>query len=157
MAPLVNQRSWPFELTVMGVTIADDMQNVSLANASSGFRLQPGIGEQLLLPNGLWSKLTTNTAGQYLYPREFVDAEIIRQTDTEQTVLVRAIPQDLKQKPVDDLAEIEYELTVRSDTPALLLTTRSRNVSETVQSIGTNYGWLGCPYYVTPEGQGGME
>jgi hypothetical protein len=153
MAPLTNTRTWPVEFAVMGITISEDQQAVSLANAESGFKVQPDISNQILLPNGMWSKLTTNMASKFLYPREFTNAQIISDTAEEKTVRIIAIPQDLDGNPVDDVCELEYELTVRADTPALLLTTRSINASDANQKTNPNYGWLGCPYYHTPEGK----
>ncbi len=153
LAPLSNSRTWPVSFTVMGITVSADKQTVSLANATHGFTLQPSIGNQLLLPNGLWSKLTTHTGKDYLYPREFADVKIIKDTPEEQTVLVTAICQNLDGKPTDDQAKLEYELTVRPDTPALLVTTRSINVAAGDLTIGPNWGWLGCPYYFTPAGK----
>ncbi len=153
MAPLSNSRTWPVEFAVMGITVSDDEQLVTLANAASGFRVKPDIGDQILLPNDAWSKLTTGIAGAYLYPREFTNVELIADTAEVKTVLITAVPQDLDREPVDGVCELEYELTIRPDTPALLLTTRSINISDADQRINPNYGWLGCPYYHTPEGR----
>ena len=152
MAPLRNSASWPVSFTVMGISVSEDKQTVSLANATSGFRLQPDISKQLLLPNGAWSKLTTHI-GAFLYPREFTDVQITTDTADEKTVLVTAIPQDLDGKPNEGNVKLEYELTVRRDTPALLVTTRSINISDKELGIGPNWGWLGCPYYFTSEGK----
>ncbi len=153
MAPLVNSRTWPVEFAVMGITVSDDRQSVTLANAASGFKVTPKIADQVLLPNGAWSKLTTNAGSEFLYPREFTGVEMIADSAEAKAVLITAIAQNLDGKPIDGLCELEYELTIRPDTPALLLTTRSRNVSNADQKIGPNYGWLGCPYYHTPAGK----
>lgn len=153
MAPLVNTRSWPVELAVMGITVSEDGQSVTLANAASGFKVTPEIANQVLLPNGAWSKLTTNIGSEFLYPREFTNIEKIADTPEAKTVLITATTQNLDAKPIDGLCELQYELTIRPDTPALLLTTRSMNASDADQKIGPNYGWLGCPYYHTPAGK----
>jgi hypothetical protein len=152
MAPLRNRASWPVSFTVMGISVSEDKQTVSLANATAGFRLQPDISKQLLLPNGAWSKLTTHI-GAFLYPREFTDVQITKDTEAEKTVLVTAICQDLDGKPNDGNIKLEYELTVRQDTPALLVTTRSINISDKELGISPNWGWLSCPYYFTAEGK----
>ncbi len=152
MAPLCNSATWRFAFTVMGISVSEDKQTVSLANATSGFRLQPDIVQQLLLPNGAWSKLTTHI-GVFLYPREFTDVQITTDTDDEKTVLVTAITQDLDGEPNEGNVKLEYELTVRRDTPALLVTTRSINISDKELGIGPNWGWLSCPHYFTSEGK----
>ncbi len=154
MAPLSNSRSWPVSFTVMGISVSDDKQSVSLAGLGAGYLMATGTKEQqLLLPNGLWAKLTSNMGGTYLYPREFTDVEIIKDTEQEKTVLVTANVVDLEDNPTEGLGKLEYELTVRSDTPALLVTTRSINISDKDISNSPNWGWLPCPYYCTPEGQ----
>ncbi len=154
MAPLSNSRSWPVSFTVMGISVSDDKQSVSLAGPGAGYLMATGKKEhQILLPNGLWSKLTSNMGGQYFYPREFTDVEIIKDTEQEKTVLITANVVDLEDNPTEGLAKLEYELTVRSDTPALLVTTRSINISDKDVGNSPNWGWLGCPHYFTPEGK----
>ncbi len=152
-APLANRALCSLEFSVFGAAVAPDRQSVVLVGAGSEYRLQAHLSEQLLLPGGIWAKLTTRTAGTWLYPRQFTEVELTRDTPTEKTVLVRANTQDLDGKPNEGLGALEYELTVRADTPALLVTTRSRNVSGKDAESNASWGWLPAAHYVTPSGR----
>lgn len=154
LAPLTNTLQKPVMFNIFGVSVADDKQTVTLANEATEYVLQPHKSEQLKLPNGLWAKLTSNVPGNFLYPLSFTDVQMTKDAADEKTVLVTADCQNLDEEPVSGVLKIEYELTVRPDTPALQVATRSINISDKQQSIGPNWGWLGCPYYVTPEGKG---
>lgn len=154
MAPLSNERTWPIAFGVMGISIADDLQKVSISNGTAGYEMKSGdIANQLLLPTGQWAKLTTNIPGNFTYPRQFTDVEIVEDTPEQKTVLVYANAQTLKNEPIEDMVEFEYELTVRADTPAIVVTSRSFNISDKVQSFAPNWGWLGAPYYATADGR----
>ena len=152
-APAANVLSLPVSFRVMGISIGDDGQSVTLANADTSYVLRPDREKQLLLPGGTWAKLTTRTAGTWLYPRRFTTARVLQDTPEAKTVSVRASAQGIKGEPVEGLGELEYALTVRADSPALFVTTRSYNVSATAAENSANWGWLPAPYYVTPEGR----
>ncbi|MFP3902998.1 MAG: hypothetical protein ACLFWB_02030 [Armatimonadota bacterium] len=154
LAPLTNILQKPIRFNIFGVSVADDKQTVTLANEATEYVLQPDKSEQLKLPNGLWAKLTSNVPGNFLYPLSFTDVQITKDAADGKTVLVTADCQNLDEEPVEGVLKIEYELTVRPDTAALQVVTRSINISDKKQSIGPNWGWLNCPYYVTPEGRG---
>lgn len=153
LSPMSNSRTLPVTFTVMGVEVSDDHQKVALANAASAFEMQPHISQQLLLPNGLWAKLTTALPGAFLYPREFTEVTVLADTPEEKTVLIVASAQNLEGEPVEDTVRLEFELTVRPDTRALLVTSRSVNMSGDDLRISPNWGWLACPHYFAPEGK----
>lgn len=153
LAAAANRVSYTLSFSVFGATVAPDRQSVVLVGAGSEYRLQAHLSEQLLLPGGIWAKLTTRTAGTWLYPRQFTAVELTRDLPTEKTVLVKATTQDLDGKPNEGLGALEYELTVRADTPALLVTTRSINVSGKDAESNASWGWLPAAHYVTPSGR----
>ncbi len=153
MAPAANAFVATVAFTVMGVKIDPDSRGVSLANAGTAYRFQPHRSNQLLLPGGIWSKLTTRTDNVWLYPREILAAEVVSDTTEHTTVRIRTNTQDIDGKPREGLGELEYELTVRADTPALFVTTRSRNISDQPVPNQANWGWLPAAYYVTSDGQ----
>ncbi len=159
MAPLSNSRTWPVTFTVMGISVSDDKQSISLANAAGAFTFEPGLSKQIALPVGMQLYLTGSLGG-WVYPLEFTEAQIINDTPEAKTVLVKSTRlQDDKKAPVPDgRARIEYELTVRPDTPCLLVTSRLYNVGE--KDMGANFfwGWLPGAYFVTPtEGKNEWE
>ncbi|OGV72835.1 MAG: hypothetical protein A3K19_02525 [Lentisphaerae bacterium RIFOXYB12_FULL_65_16] len=153
MAPAANRAVFGVSVQVFGITVSPDKQAVSLAAPGADYRLRAHLSEQLLLPGGIWSKLTTRTGTTYLYPRTLTEVSMLRDTPTEKTVLVKASTQDIDGKPSEGLGALEYELTVRSDTPALFVTTRSVNISGKDADNSANWGWLPAAYYVTPEGR----
>lgn len=152
LGPLANTLHRPVEFTIFGITVAEDGQSVILANSVSDFTLKPHKSDQLSLPNQ-WAKLTTNVPGDFLYPREFTDVEIIEHTPERRTVQVTANTMNIDEKPVEGMVELQYTLTVRPDTPALQVVSRSINISDETIGINPNWGWLRCPYYHTPEGR----
>ncbi len=153
LSPAGHRATAGVRFRVPGATISDDGQRVTLVNTAGEFHLQPHLSKQLRLPEGTWAKLTTQTAKTWLYPRQFVDGRVSRRGHGGTTVLVKAKTQGIKGRPNDGIGELEYELTIRPDTPALLVTTRSRNISAEPTESNANWGWLASPYYVTPEGR----
>ncbi len=151
MAPLCNSRSWPLDLTITGISISEDKQAISLANAGGGFSFEPGLSEQIRLPVGMQLYWTGSMRG-YLYPAETAEAKIIKDSAEEKMVLIVAEKLlDNKKNPVPDgNARIEYELTVRPDTPCLLVTSRLYNTGENDADAGGFWGWLPAAYFVTP-------
>jgi len=153
LAATVNRAVYSLSFSVFGATIAPDRQSVVLVGAGAEYRLQAHLSDQLLLPGGIWSKLTTRSAGTWLYPRQFTEVTVVRDTPAEKTVLVKANTQDLDGKANEGLGALEYELTVRTDTPALLVTTRSLNIAGKAVDSNASWGWLPAAYYVTPSGR----
>lgn len=151
MAPLCNARSWPLDLTITGISISDDKQAISLANAGGAFGLKAVYTKQIMLPVGSNLNWTGSMRG-YLYPAEVAEAKIIKDNAEEKTVLVTCTSLvDDKEKPVPEgNARIEYELTVRPDTPCLLVTSRLYNTGEKDAGAGGWWGWLPGAYFVTP-------
>jgi len=151
MAPLGNARSWPVSFTVVGISVSDDMQSISLANSAGGFSFEPGLSKQIALPVGMQLYLT-GTLGGWVYPLELTDVALIKDTAEEKTVLIKSTRlQDDKQQPVPDgRARIEYELTIRPDTPCLLVTSRLYNIGENEADGHFFWGWLPGAYFVTP-------
>jgi hypothetical protein len=143
----------PVRHSIMGIAISEDRQQVRLSNGAQTYLLQPDLSRQLQLPNGVWAKLTTNMDGQWLYPREFTEVEITQSEGDVRTVRVQASDQSIKGKPVDGLARIEFVASVRTDTPALLITSRSINISDRPVPTYANWGWLPGAHYVIPDGQ----
>jgi hypothetical protein len=151
MAPLCNSRSWPFDLTITGISISDDQQKVSLANAAGGFSFKALQLEQILLPSGMKLYWTGSMRG-WLYPAEAAEAKIIKDSTEEKTVLITctSLVDDKKNPLPDGNARIEYELTVRPDTPCLLVTSRVYNTADKEADAGGFWGWLPGAYFVTP-------
>ena len=63
MAPLANSRTWPVSLTIIGISVAEDMQKVSLATEAGAYEFEPGLGTQIRLPNGMRLYLTGSMRG----------------------------------------------------------------------------------------------
>ena len=153
MAPSANALAVRVGFSVMGVSVSSDQQSVSLAGAQSAYRFQPHLSQQLLLPGEVWSKLTTRMDGTWLYPRQVTNTQMLADDGERRTVLITTSVQDIKGKPHEGLGELEYELTVRADTPALFVTSRSRNISAKDVPNEANWGWLPAPYFATAEGR----
>jgi len=79
MAPLGNSRTWPVSLTVIGISIGEDMQKVSLATEAGAYEFEPGLGTQIRLPNGMRLYLTGSMRG-WRYPQSITGAELIEDT-----------------------------------------------------------------------------
>ena len=120
---------------------------------SADYCFRPDQERQLLLPGGTWAKLTTRHGSTWLYPREFTAVEVRRDRPGEQTAVVAASVKGLDGKPVEGLGELQFELTVRADSPALLVTSRSVNRATAAAEMNASWGWLPAPYYVTPAGR----
>ncbi len=153
MSPLGNTRTWPVLLTMIGVSISDDTQTVALATEAGAYQFEPGLNRQLRLPNDMQLYLTGSMRG-WRYPQAFTDAEIIEDTPEAKTVLIGSTDLiDNEQKPIANVQErIEYELTIRPDTPALLVRSRLINTGDGATGGSCFWGWLGGPHFVTPDG-----
>jgi len=153
MAPLANSRTWPVSLTIIGISVAEDMQKVSLATEAGAYEFEPGLGTQIRLPNGMRLYLTGSMRG-WRYPQSITGAELIEDTAEAKTVLISSDDLiDNEKKPIENEQErMEYELTIRPDTPALLV--KSRIVNTGAAETGGSYfwGWLGGAHFVTPDG-----
>ncbi len=157
LAPLGNARSWPVSFTLVGISVSDDMQSISLANSAGSFSFELGVSKQLALPGGMQVYLTGSLAG-WVYPAELTDVAVIEDTAEAKTVLIKSTRlQDDKQQAVPEgRARIEYELTIRPDTPCLLVTSRLYNLGENEAGGNFFWGWLPGAYFVTPT-QGKQE
>lgn len=153
LAAVPNRALYTLDVTVFGITIAADQQSLVLAGAGADYRLHAHLSEQLLLPGGIWSKLTTRSAGTWLYPRRFTAVDLVSDLPTAKTVRVKADTQDLEGAPNAGLGALEYDLTVYLDTPALFVTTRSLNLAGKDLDSNASWGWLPAPYYVTASGR----
>lgn len=147
-----NTLDVPVRIHVVGVSVSEDRQTVRLVNQAAEFVFQPHLSQQLLLPDGQWAKLTTNMRGVWLYPREFTEVKVTRPDAHSQTAIVRAKVQGIKGKPVNGLGELVFELTVRDDSNALFVRSRSVNITEESVSCNANWGWLSASSYTLPEG-----
>jgi hypothetical protein len=142
---------WSF--TVPGIQPLADRKAVRLATAAGEFLFQPGREQQLRLPDGRWAKLTTRHGNTWLYPREITEIRGPETLPWGQRASVLANTQDIEGKPVEGLARLEYEFTVRADVPALLVLTRAVNVQTEAAKMEANWGWLPGAYYVLPAGR----
>lgn len=151
LSPMSNSATWPVSFSVMGIAVADDGQSVTLANSSGGFTFEPGLSRQIKLPTEQQLYLTGTLKG-WVYPRELDDVQIIEDSPTRKTVLITSTTlEDNKREPVEGSpARIEYELTVRSDSPALFVTSRLYNISGDTAKGDAFWGWLGGEYFATP-------
>ncbi|MBT3378377.1 MAG: hypothetical protein HN742_34990 [Lentisphaerae bacterium] len=148
-----NKLSLPVTFSVIGIDVSADKQRVTLSNSGGEYVFQPDLAKQLLLPGGTWAKLTSRMGSTWLYPRRITDVQIRKEPNGTQGALITTDVQDIKGKEAPGLALIEYDLSIRPDTPALLVTTRSTVISEGPQRTSANWGWLPAAYYVTPEGK----
>lgn len=153
LSPARNTASRSVAFSVFGISTADDGQSIRLATTETEYQLRADKLNHLLLPGGIWSRLTTNTDSTWLYPRRFTDVRMLEDTGDAKTVLVAADTQGIDGKPHEGLGALEFELTVHRDSPALFVTTRSRNISERQVVNYANWGWLPASYYVTPDGR----
>jgi len=153
LAPARNALVRTVGFSVFGLSVGADEQSVRLANGHSEYRLQADKLNHVLLPGGIWSRLTTNTDGAWLYPRQFTDIEVAEDTSGARTVVIKANTQDIKGEPHEGLGSVEFRLTIRRDTPALLVTSRSRNISDRSVTTYANWGWLPASHYVTSAGR----
>lgn len=150
LAPISNSASWPFDFTVMGISVDEDGQTVRLANSAGAFEFEPGLNRQIELPVGQRLYLTGSLRG-WVYPRELTDVEVLEDGLEQKTVLIRSTAlEDNKREPVPDgRAKIEYELTIRSDTPCLLVTSRLYNIGEGRAGASFFWGWLSGAHFAT--------
>jgi hypothetical protein len=146
-------RRIPLRYAVMGIAVSADRQEIRLSNGRREYLFRPDRSRQLRLPDGAWAKLTTNMRGQWLYPRTFTQVETVTADDgLARTVRVTASVQSIKGEPVERLGRLEFELTVRTDTPVLLVSSRSINISHESVPVYANWGWLPGRRYVTSAG-----
>ncbi len=152
-AAAVNEAVYSLSFEVFGIGVSADRQEISLVGAGADYRFRPDQERQLLLPGDIWAKLTTRHGSTWLYPREFTAVEVRRDRPGEQTAVVTASAKGLDGKAVEGLGELQFELTVRADSPALLVTSRSVNRAAAAAEMNASWGWLPAPYYVTPAGR----
>lgn len=153
MAPSGNSRTWPVSFTVIGIAISEDMQKVSLATAAGAYEFEPGLSKQIRLPNAVQLYLTGSMRG-WRYPQTVTEATLIADTAEAKTVLISSTDLiDNEKKPIENEQErIEYELTIRPDTPALLVKSRIANTGDAETGCSYFWGWLGGAHFVTPDG-----
>lgn len=152
-SPAAGTLAVPWSFTVPGIAVAADRSVVRLATPAGEFLFQAGREQQLRLPDGRWAKLTTRHGNTWLYPRAITDVRGPEPLPQGQRVTVTTNTQDIDGKPVEGLAVLEYEFTVRADVPGLVVRTRSLNAAAATARMEANWGWLPGAYYVAPEGR----
>lgn len=154
LAPMGNSRTWPIKLHVFGVDIDEQNELVTVSTPVGTWKLHvSGVTQHLELPNGQVAWLTANIAGQWVYPWRITSVSMLEDTRECKTVRVVYNTQGIDGKPQEGIGRVEFDMTARTDTPALILTSRSVSIGENAVKNSAFWGWLQAPHYVTPDGR----
>lgn len=151
--PDANQLRVQVAFSVMGISVAEDLQTINLAGSGGSFVFKASGQQTLQTGNGPSAYLTSNTQGQHMYLEKIVEVQTLADTPELKSVRVIGLPgQTDKNQDGTKLCRLEYDLSIRSDLPCLLVTSRTVNLGPK-GGLYCWWGWLPGAKYVDSRGE----
>jgi len=152
LSPQANLLTVPVRLAIMGVSAAEDKSAVRLVNGATEYKIAHGAHVPLTIgPGGPTAYVTGQVGGTFLFPREITGIEMLPDTAESKSCRVTTSIGDADGKPLEIPGRFEFDLTVRSDLPCLLV--RSHCYNEVADGdVYTFWGWLPGKGFTTPSG-----
>lgn len=153
LSPQANRLDLIFRFRVIGFTVAEDLQSIRIGAPGGEFTFRAQRVGELQVGDTPAAYLSTGIAGQYLYIDKIERVEVLQDTPAVKSIRVHVLPGETdKKEDGRKFARLEYDLTVREDLPALLVTSRTINLGEK-QNVYTWWGWLPGTAWWDPAGE----
>lgn len=151
MAPTDNALRLPVRVVVDGMRRHVDAQAITVCRAGHEYVVGPGSGHAFvrLGSTGATAYLSTEVNGKFVYARRTVGQQNLPESGG---LRLKADVIGIDDQDFGQIAELEFDLETAPQSPALLVTSRARNLSGD-GDVYCFWGWLPGSGYVTADGE----